>query len=261
MSRSSLPERWPELAVSTIGFRAGTLAASAAALRPSARVAARRPEARMGRMSVPFLEGRRLRRASGDPAANRVDGGGGKWTADERHRHALARRERPLELQEKVAVIGIAGGDAQQARGARGLVRGGHAHQVRVGGAVAQIEAGGRGPGSVARGRGAGAVEDLLLDVLGKGRRGAATLMRGPTHEGVALSSGRALRLQEGTADSLPACLDLDVYGLGAGVRCQVGLESRHGPDEPLEPWTGGDAHALDFFTGTRPFGGGLDAE
>src|SRR5262249_29120175 len=47
---------------------------------------------RMDRMSFPTSEGRRLGRASGDPAADRVDGGGGKWAAPQRHRPALAPR-------------------------------------------------------------------------------------------------------------------------------------------------------------------------
>src|SRR5437879_1361439 len=112
MSCSCVPERRPELAVSTIGFRGGTLAASAAALTPSARAAARRAEARM--VDCPFLEGRRRGRSSGDPAANRVDGGGGERSADERHLHALARREAPLDLQEEEAVVGVVRQDALQ---------------------------------------------------------------------------------------------------------------------------------------------------
>src|SRR5712691_4322869 len=114
MSCSFPRESLPELAVSTIGLRAGILAASAAALMPSARVAARRPEERMGRMSFPFLEGRRLRRSSGNPAANRIDGGGGERTADERHLHTLARREASLDLQEEEAVVGVVRNDAVQ---------------------------------------------------------------------------------------------------------------------------------------------------
>src|SRR5262249_59384706 len=78
-----------------------------------------------GSMSFPFfvlLEGRRLRRSSGNPAANRVDSGSGERTADERHLHALARREASVDLQEEEAVVGVAGDDAVQVRRLGGYV-------------------------------------------------------------------------------------------------------------------------------------------
>jgi len=172
-----------------------------------------------------------------------------------RRRAASARPrsgEVALDLEHQEAVLRVTRGNAQQVCILRTSAAGRHVHQIRDGSAVAQVEPA-RRRGPVAEFRGARGVEDLLLDPWQRSRRRRPRPCVQPDTRSVALVFARGLLLQDGTTDSLPAGLDLDVHGLGTGVRRQVVLKSLRAPTSP-RACTGGDAHALDLVSAHAPW-------